>query len=173
MLLIHPERGPCHAISNFLRITKDQFFNAWRNTPCTPNPPEPVVFTTNKPIDVEANATGLATGFRCPRLLMHSFYVFSTACPFCLCLCLCLGAPPSERDFFCWVDLVVSALMDKSSSEIFGWIWVRTGVADAPPPQPFQPTTYGYSGEVPFGGGMLGSNSIGCGLGCGIPKTQR
>eukprot|EP00667_Euglena_gracilis_P001518 EG_transcript_1519 len=46
------------------KITKDQFFNAWRNTPCTPNPPEPVVFTTNKPIDVEANATGLATGFR-------------------------------------------------------------------------------------------------------------
>eukprot|EP00668_Euglena_longa_P034438 GGOE01044249.1.p1 GENE.GGOE01044249.1~~GGOE01044249.1.p1 ORF type:complete len:1043 (+),score=273.23 GGOE01044249.1:467-3130(+) len=46
------------------KITKDQFFNAWRNTPCTPNPPEPVVFTTSKPIDVEANAAGLALGFR-------------------------------------------------------------------------------------------------------------
>jgi len=46
------------------KITKEQFFNAWRSIVSTPNPPESVVFTTAKPIDVEANGVGLAAGFR-------------------------------------------------------------------------------------------------------------
>jgi len=51
-------------IEPYKMATKEQFFNAWRSTQCTPNPPESVVFSTAAPIDVAANIQGLTAGFR-------------------------------------------------------------------------------------------------------------